>query len=115
MREITTLEATAVVGGMQEVYITRKRDDGASTASLKSVVHNSGGNSAGGAGGGGGGSAAVAPTITCTETIVQVRQAGTGPKIAEFGYKGIKIEVTPKIESVTTTSVCTYTKPMNGR
>lgn len=113
MREITTQEATAVVGGVQEVHITRKKDDGgASLAALKGAVHNSGGNSAGG---GGGGSAAVTTTVTCVDTIVQVSQAATGPKSIGFGIKGVTMEVIPKIENVTRTSVCTTIKAHTSR
>jgi hypothetical protein len=116
MREITTQEATAVVGGVQEVQITRKKDDGgASTVALMGAVHNSGGNSAGSGGGGGGGSPAVTTTVTCVDTIVQVSQAATGPKSLEFGLKGLKVEVIPKIENVTRTSVCTTVKTQSSR
>ena len=113
MREISIQEATAVVGGMEQVNITRhKTETAASMASLKGVVHNSGGNSAGGGAGGGGN---VTPTVTCVETIVQFSQAATGPKIIEFGVKGIKIENVPKIENVTKTSVCTTIKAQTSR
>jgi hypothetical protein len=114
MREITTQEATVIVGGMQQVHITsHKKDGGASMASLKGAVHTSGANSAGGGGGGGGGK--VTATVTCIETIVQVSQAATGPKIVEFGVKGIKVETIPKIEHVTRTSVCTSIKSQDSR
>lgn len=113
MREITTQEAAAVVGGVQEVHITRKKDDGgASLGALKGAVHYSGGNSVGG---GGGGSPAVTTTVTCVDTVVQVSQAATGPKSVGFGYKGVTMEVIPKIESVTKTSVCTTVKTHTSR
>lgn len=116
MREITTDEATAVVGGIQEVHITRKKDDGgASSAGLRGAVHHSGGGSAGGAGGGGGGSGAVTTTVTCVDTVVQVSQAATGPKSVGFGFKGVTMEIVPKIESVTKTSVCTTVKAQTSR
>ena len=114
MREISTQEATAVVGGMQQVHITRhKTESGASMASLKGVVHHSGGNSAGGGGGGGG--AKVTTTVTCVDTVVQVSQAGTGLKSAKFGVQGIEYESVPKIENVTRTSVCTSVKTHTSR
>lgn len=110
MREITTLEATAVVGGMQQVYITRKKDDGgASTATLKGAVHNSGGGSSGAAGGGGGGGPKVTTTVTCVDTVEQLSQRG-GPTKVSFTVQGVSAEQVPTIEMVKKISVCTTIK-----
>ena len=109
MREITTQEAIAVVGGMQEVHITKKKDDGsASAAALKGAVHVSGAGGVGVSGGGGGGGK-VTTTVTCVDTIEQTSQNG-GPSKWSFSIQGVSAEQIPRIESVKKTSVCTTTK-----
>lgn len=112
MREITTQEATAVVGGMEQVRITGKR---LPPAPMKNERLESGGGVARDTGGGGGGGGRANATVTCVDTIVQVRQAATGIKSVEFGVEGVKFERIPKIEHVTITSVCTTVKANASR